>query len=130
MKVVKGVKYETLIGKRAKVWHGTAYKTSGGLTKKDLFQNKNGRIVSRKKHESAKKEKRLLKAGYGTKKGHFGAVKLHSRHHKSSKRRRRSMRGGMNGTNNSSASSHVLADGPVDLGSGSYVSSSSFSSPI
>jgi len=96
MKVVKGVKYETLIGSRAQVMHGTAYKTSGGLTKKDLFQNKNGRIVSRKKHELAKKEKRLLKAGYGTRKGHFGAVKLHSHHRKSSRKRRRSMRGGMN----------------------------------
>ena len=131
MKVVKGVKYETLIGSRAQVMHGTAYKTSGGLTKKDLFQNKNGRIVSRKKHELAKKEKRLLKAGYGTRKGHFGAVKLHSRHHKSSsKRRRRSMRGGMNGTNDSSTNSHVLADGPVSLGSGNYVPSNSFSSLV
>jgi len=97
MKVVKGVKYETLIGSRAQVMHGTAYKTSGGLTKSCLFQNKNGRIVSRKKHESAKREKRLLKAGYGTRKGHFGAVKLHSHHRKSSRKRRRSMRGGMNG---------------------------------
>jgi hypothetical protein len=101
MKVVKGVKYETLIGSRAQVMHGTAYKTSGGLTKSCLFQNKNGRIVSRKKHESAKREKRLLKAGYGTRKGHFGAVKLHSHHRKSSRKgskRRRSMRGGMNGS--------------------------------
>ena len=133
MKVVKGVKYETLIGSRAQVMHGTAYKTSGGLTKKDLFQNKNGRIVSRKKHELAKKEKRLLKAGYGTRKGHFGAVKLHSRHHKSSsKRRRRSMRGGMNSsaTQHASTAQHVSGDGPVELGSGSYVPSNSFSSLV
>ena len=85
MKVVNGVKYETLIGSRAQVMHGTAYKTSGGLTKSRLFQNKNGRIVSRNKHESAKRENRLVKAGYGTRKGHFGAVKLHS-HRKSSRR--------------------------------------------
>jgi hypothetical protein len=127
MKVVKGVKYETLVGSRAQVMHGTAYKTSGGLTKKDLFQNKNGRIVSRKKHELAKKEKRLLKAGYGTKKGHFGAVKLHSRHHRSSKsKRRRSMRGGMNSPTNSSTNSHVLADGATGLGNGSGVASGNF----
>jgi len=129
MKVVKGVKYETLIGSRAQVMHGTAYKTSGGLTKKDLFQNKNGRIVSRKKHELAKKEKRLLKAGYGTRKGHFGAVKLHSRHHKSSRRRRRrSMRGGMNGsaTHHASTAQSVSADGATGLGSGSGVAAGNF----
>jgi hypothetical protein len=56
--------------------HGTAYKTSGGLKKHEIMMNKNGRIVSRKKHMTAKKEKRLVKAGYGTKKGKFGYVKL------------------------------------------------------
>ena len=74
--VVKGHTYEVLSGSRAQVWHGTAHKTSGGLTKKDLMQNKSGRIVSRAKHSTAKKEQRLVKAGYGTKKGHFGFVKL------------------------------------------------------
>ena len=38
--------------------------------------NKNGRIVSEKKHKSAKREKRLLKYGYTAKKGKFGAVKI------------------------------------------------------
>lgn len=76
--VIHGVKYEMLEGSRAQVLHGTAYKTSGELKKSDLLQNKNGRIVSRKKHETAKREKRLLKAGYGTRKGKFGAVKLNS----------------------------------------------------
>jgi hypothetical protein len=128
MKVVKGVKYETLQGSRAQVMHGTAYKTSGGLTKKDLIQNKNGRFVSRRKHELAKKEKRLLKAGYGTRKGHFGAVKLHSRHHKSSRKRRRSMRGGMNSSSTQYANTaqNVSADGPTGLGSGSGVASGNF----
>ena len=64
------------VGSRAAVWHGNAEHTSGGLTKKDLLQNKWGRIVSAKKHKTAKKEKRLVKAGYGTKKGKFGYVKL------------------------------------------------------
>jgi hypothetical protein len=77
--VVSGSSYEMLIGTRAQVWHGTAYKTSGGLTKGDLYQNKAGRIVSKAKHFTAKKEKRLVKAGYGTKKGKFGFVKLGSR---------------------------------------------------
>jgi hypothetical protein len=74
--VVQGKSFDTLIGTRAQVWHGTAYKTSGGLTKGDLFQNKAGRIVSKSKHTSAKKEMRLVKAGYGTKKGKFGYVKI------------------------------------------------------
>ena len=74
--VVKGHSYEMLIGTRAQVWHGTAYKTSGGLCKHHLFQNKAGRIVSKTKHFTAKKERRLVKAGYGTKKGKFGFVKL------------------------------------------------------
>ena len=34
-------------GTRAQVFHGTALKTSGGLHKSDLMQNKSGRIVSR-----------------------------------------------------------------------------------
>lgn len=63
------------IGSRAQVMHGTAHHTSGGLTKKDLKMNKWGRIVSRKKSMKAKKDKRLEKAGYKTKKGKFGAVK-------------------------------------------------------
>jgi hypothetical protein len=55
--------------------HGTAHHTSGGLTKGDLKYNKYGRIVSRKKSMKAKKEKRLEKAGYKTRKGKFGAIK-------------------------------------------------------
>ena len=72
---IKGKHFDLLEGSRAQVWHGTAYKTSGGLTKDDLLHNKHGRIVSKKKHNTAKKEKRLEKAGYKTKKGKFGAVK-------------------------------------------------------
>ena len=68
--------YDMLIGSRAQVHHGTAYKTSGGLTKSDLVKNKNGRIVSRKVQETAKKQKRLEKAGYTAKKGQFGAVRI------------------------------------------------------
>lgn len=76
---VKGKKYEILEGSRAQVHHGTAYKTSGGLVKNDLLQNKHGRIVSRKKHNTAKKENRLRKAGYYTVKGKFGAIKKTSK---------------------------------------------------
>ena len=91
--------HEILIGSRAQVWHGTAYKTSGGLTKTDLMMNKEGRIVSKSKHITAKREKRLVNAGYVTRKGHFGFIKRGSR---SSKR----MRGG----------SHALSPGSVGDG--------------
>ena len=72
---IKGNKYKMLSGKRAQVWHGTAYKTKGNLTKTDLLMNKRGHIVSRKVYNRAKREKRLEKAGYFTKKGKFGWVR-------------------------------------------------------
>lgn len=77
--MVHGKSYDMLIGSRAQVWHGTSYKTSGGLTKANIMQNKSGRIVSKAKHATAKKDNRLVKAGYGTKKGTFGYVKLNKR---------------------------------------------------
>jgi hypothetical protein len=75
------------IGSRRQVWNGTSKKTSGGLTKSDLMMS-HGRIVSKSKHNSAKKEMRLLKYGYGTKKGKFGFVKIGTK-------RNKKMRGGM-----------------------------------
>lgn len=101
---IHGKKFMVLIGTRAQVWHGTAYKTSGGLKKGHLMQNKSGRIVSEKKHQTAKRENRLLKHGYGTKKGKFGWVKTGSKKNRS-KKHRKSMRGGMNSSNNSHSSS-------------------------
>jgi hypothetical protein len=82
--------HQQTIGTRAQVWHGTAKKTSGGLTKAALMMNKHGRIVSRKKHNTAKREKRLVKAGFLTKKGHFGFIKKGRR----GRGRSRKMRGG------------------------------------
>ena len=76
-------------GSRAEVFHGTCKKTSGGLEKKDLIKNKHGEIVSRKKHLTAKKEKRLEKHGYFTQKGKFGFVKKNSKR-KSSRKSRKS----------------------------------------
>ena len=116
-------------GTRAQVWHGTARHTSGGLTKSDLMKNKAGRIVSRKKHHSAKKDNRLVKAGYKTKKGSFGFVKVGSR-----KRGRKSHKGGAPygdnvspsnfsvGNNNSSSSTignRISGAGITNFGSGS-----------
>ena len=76
------------LGSRAEVFHGNAKKTSGGLTKKDLIKNKNGAIVSRKKHLTAKKEKRLEKYGYFAKKGSFGYVKKEGKMRKTKSRSR------------------------------------------
>ena len=64
------------VGTRAQVMHGNAKQTAGGLKKKDLKYNKQGKIVSKKMSQRAKKEKRLQKAGYTTKKGQFGAFKM------------------------------------------------------
>jgi hypothetical protein len=71
------MEHKQTIGSRAQVMHGTAHHTSGGLTRKDLKYNKAGRIVSVKKSKTAKKDKRLEKHGYKTRKGVFGAVKHH-----------------------------------------------------
>ena len=76
---IKGKDYNELSGSRAQVMNKTAYKTTGGLTKTDLLMNKWGRIVSAKKHQTAKKEKRLEKAGFFAKKGKFGYVKKQTR---------------------------------------------------
>ena len=86
--VVAGKSYKELFGSRAQVHNGTAYKTTGGLTKSDLVMNKWGRIVSEKKHKTAKREKRLQKYGYYTKKGKFGAIK------RASSRKNKSRKGG------------------------------------
>lgn len=77
--VVHGKSYPILEGSRVQVYRGVAYKTSGGLTKKNIYKNKRGRYVSLKKHKTAKKEKRLEKAGYKTKKGKFGSSKVHEK---------------------------------------------------
>ena len=84
---IKGKTYKQLYGKRAQVWHGTAYKTKGEKTKDAFMKNKNGRIVSVKKHVTAKKEKRLEKAGYYTQKGKFGYVRHTAKVSSSQKRK-------------------------------------------
>lgn len=76
---IHGKRYPVLEGSRAQVWHENAYKTAGGLTREHLLKNKHGRIVSKKKHNTARREKRLEKAGYTAKKGKFGAVKVGSK---------------------------------------------------
>ena len=92
---IKSKTYEMLAGTRAQVWHGTAYKTSGGLTKDHLVYI-NGRVKSKSKHISAKKDNRLVKHGYVTRKGKFGTFKVNgsSMKRKSRKSRKSRKRGG------------------------------------
>ncbi len=76
---IGGKKYPELFGSRIQVFRCSAYKTEGGLTKDKLMMNKHGRVVSKLKHKTAKKERRLEKAGYFTKKGQFGYVRKQTR---------------------------------------------------
>lgn len=76
---IKDDKYKMLIGSRQQVFRGAAYKTSGGLVKSDLMMNKWRRVVSTKKHETAKKERRLEKYGFDMNQKEFGAFRLSAR---------------------------------------------------
>jgi hypothetical protein len=98
--VIKGKTYELLVGSRAQVMHGTAYKTTGELTREHFLQNKHGRIVSKSKHNTGKNKNKnnLLLNGYTAKKGKFGYVKIGTR----SNRRRRHRGGTTDPTNDGS----------------------------
>jgi hypothetical protein len=95
------------IGSRRQVWNGTAKRTSGGLTKSDLMMS-HGRIVSKSKHFSAKKEMRLLKHGYGTQKGKFGYVKIGTKKHRKGHKK---MRGGHAGVNMVMSPAQAMGEG-------------------
>jgi hypothetical protein len=102
---------EQTFGSKAQVWHGTAKKTSGGLTKSNLMKNKHGRIVSRRKHNLGKKSiKHLKKLGYVAKKGKFT---LFRKGHKS-----RKMRGGTGSPMGSGAQLGVPLDHALAAGGG------------
>jgi hypothetical protein len=88
------------------------------------MKNKSGRIVSRKKRFSAKRENRHVKAGYKTKKGHFGFVKTGSKSRRHSKGKK--MRGGMaHNLDNADSADHsgngnnIAGAGITDFGSSS-----------
>lgn len=106
---INGKKYKELFGSRIQVWNGSAYKTEGELIRSDLMMNKWNRIVSVKKHKTAKKEKRLEKYGFFAKKGKFGYVKKNSRSRSTRKMRKsRKAKGG------SSALSPSVVEAPLD----------------
>jgi len=104
---IGGKTFERLVGSRAMVFHGTAYKTSSSaakpkgdaLTKSHLKMNKHKRIVSvAKSAKGPMMLKRLHNKGYFTRKGHFGFVKKDVKKHKTSKRRTKKRRGVKNVT--------------------------------
>jgi hypothetical protein len=45
----------SVVGKRVSVFHGTKHHTASGLSKSDFKKNKDGRIVSKKKSDLAKR---------------------------------------------------------------------------
>jgi len=63
-------------GSRRQVFNGSAYMTKRRLRQGDIMYNKQKRLVSAKKSRMASKEQRLLKHGYGAKKGKFGYVRV------------------------------------------------------
>ena len=91
---IKGKKYPELFGSRIQVFRGNAYKTTGELKSADLIMNKHGRIVSAIKHKTAKKEKRLQKAGFGAIKGKFGYVKTGGKTRKNKQQQQQQQQGG------------------------------------
>ena len=91
-----GNAFKELFGSRQQVWNRTSYKTPGGLRRKELMMNKWGRIVSKKKHATAKREhkqKKRLFAKFTAKKGKFGAVRRDGKGVKKTKKNRRRRRG-------------------------------------
>jgi hypothetical protein len=86
---INGMTFPMLEGSRAQVFHGTAYKTPGGLTKKDLIMVR-GRIVSKKKSQLAKSQKHL--AGFLQPKGSgvFGTAKKGMKKSRKTRRRNKS----------------------------------------
>lgn len=62
------------IGTKNEVYRGIAKHTAGGLKKENLKKNNSGKVVSKNASAAAKKNNNLVKAGYVTEKGKFGAV--------------------------------------------------------
>tara|TARA_Y100000992_G_scaffold297935_1_gene262282 strand:- start:527 stop:841 length:315 start_codon:yes stop_codon:yes gene_type:complete len=89
---VAGKSFHHLVGSRAQVHHGKAYKTTGGLKVSDLMMNKHGRIVSRKKAATARRDKRLEKAGYKPTKGKFVIMRKSMHRRKRGRKSRRTKR--------------------------------------
>jgi len=90
---IGNTKFDLLEGSRAQVWHGTAYKTAGGLKKHELVMH-HGRIVSKKKSELAKTQKHLKGHLQPKGSGVFGTVskKGHSGKKRGTRKRRVSQR--------------------------------------
>merc|ERR1711874_864794 len=51
----KIVPKKSLIGTKGQVFRGTKLKTKGGLVKKDLMKNKQGKVISKKRYATGRK---------------------------------------------------------------------------
>ena len=79
-------------GSKAQVFHGTARRTPGGLTKKDLMKH-HGRIISRKKRAAGLKAiKHLFALGFKPTKGKFTIMRKSMAKSKASKSKTRKAR--------------------------------------
>ena len=63
MRRMKKAKRVSIIGRKWQVFAGTKLKTVGGLKKADLMKNKQGKIVSRRKCASSRKNKKIAAWG-------------------------------------------------------------------
>lgn len=81
-----------VVGTKAQVFHGTADKTAGGLTQKNLFLDDDGRVKSKAQSDAGKKNpalkawrKALDEAG-ALKDGKFKLIKKGSAQYKKAKK--------------------------------------------
>lgn len=98
---IQGKVYDLLSGTRAQVWHETAYKTSGGLTKKTFFKTKTEESYPKQNMLHLKGDA-IIEIWIWNQKGKFGFVKVTGK----SKKNNKKMKGG-NGVNYALSPSHI-----------------------
>lgn len=81
-----------VVGTKAQVYHGTADKTAGGLSQKDLFLGDDGRVKSKAQSDAGKKNPGLkawrdaLDQAGALKEGKFKPIKKGSAQYKKAKK--------------------------------------------
>ena len=68
--------FKQCVGSKIQVYHGTAEKTSGGVKRSGITKKPDGRLVFAAKSAAARKSNNLVKSGYGSIKGRFGAIDI------------------------------------------------------
>jgi hypothetical protein len=103
--------FKLRIGSKRQVYNGSAVRTAGGLTRKDLLKNKHGRIVSRRRHMLGRSRGLavLKKHGLVLRKGQVPNAFKKSRRSRSRSTRRKHRGGFLNATSSSSAAPAAAA---------------------